>query len=200
MTFSTFTCNLTRMPFHLKLSPDCWQLSWGENVVMCYRQSSEDAGPLSFDTCREQTGSAGPCALLRFSVMTLPLYSVDSLGLRKHIYSWWFLLPFVSSQGANQLEGGGRFGKGVGVATNSQLPFSWPFFLISRHMCQPAAEPVLNSAFSVFQELHNQNVHRTIALCLDTGLDRLDTALNLVCETLMSAWLEYILNQSMRRY
>lgn len=53
-------------------------------------------------------------------------------------------------------------------ATNSQLPFSWPFFLISRHVWLSAAEPVLNSAFSVFQELHNQNVHRTIALCLDT--------------------------------
>lgn len=105
MTFSTFTYNLTRAPFNLKLSPNCWQPSWGENVVMWCGQSSEDAGPLSFDSWREQAGSAGPCAL-RFSVMTLPRCSVEflcSLGLTQHIYSWWFLLPFVSSQGAKKL-------------------------------------------------------------------------------------------------
>lgn len=148
MIFSTFAYNLTRAPFNLKLSPNCWQPSWGENVVMWCGQSSEDAGPLSFDSWREQAGSAGPCAL-KFSVMTLPRCSVEflcSLELTQHIYSWWFLLPFVSSQGAKKL-----------CVEGYKLNCPFPSLSFYFWACVPAAEPVLNSVLSVFQELHDRN-------------------------------------------
>lgn len=122
MTFSTFTYNLTRAPFNLKFSPNSWQPSWGENVVMCCRQSSEDAGPLSFDAWREQAGSAGPCALLRFSVMIATVLYLVPVGLRKHIYSWWFLLPLSAPREQTS------WGAGWGLQTLS-CPFPGHSFL-----------------------------------------------------------------------
>lgn len=50
--FSTFRYRLTSTPFSLKLPPNCCQSFWGEDVVICYRDRLEDAGPLSFDTWR----------------------------------------------------------------------------------------------------------------------------------------------------
>lgn len=71
-------------------------------------------------------------------------------------------LQLMISAAFCQLPGSKQVGGG---ATSSQ--FSWPFFLISGHVCLPTAETVLYSLFSVFQELHDWSVCRTIALCLD---------------------------------
>lgn len=147
-------------------------------------QKVQNLFPLA-DTQREQAGSASSCAL-RFSVMTLPWWSIELLLSRANEAH----LQLMISAAFCQLPGSKQVGGG---ATSFHFSFSWPFFLISGHVCLPAAEPVLYRVFSVIQELQDWNVCRTIALCLLYSSSQPVYALT-------STWLEYLLNQSMRRY
>lgn len=152
----------------------------------------QDLFPL---THGEQAGVAGRSALLSLSVLTVPQCSSEFLCssvLMQWVCSWWFPLPFVSSQGAKK------------KLCENAPKLSITFFLVGcfisgqGFVCESmrAAETVLNSMLSVFQKLHDLHARRTETLHLDVFL----LVLNLFVRHSCSAWLGYVLSQSMKRY
>lgn len=153
--------NLTRAPFNLKLSPNCWQPSWAPVVQAELRRCRT-----SFLWHMER--ASRQCWLLCF--VKVPGNDSARVSVLSRT-STAHLQPIISAA-FRHLPGNKQVVcKVVGVGGLQTLNCSSPgfsYFWACVCLCVPAAEPGLYSVFSVFQELHNQMVGRTIAVCLDT--------------------------------
>lgn len=156
MTFSTFTYNLTRAPYQFKtltklltalLGRKCCHVVWAEfrrcrtSFLWHMERASRQCWPLCFK-------------LLSNDSVTV-LYRVPLLSRANTAH-----LQLSISAAFCQLPGSKEAGLGWGYKLSIALFLAFlSYFWVGgcACVCVPAAEPVLNSVFSVFQELHDQN-------------------------------------------
>lgn len=179
--------NLTRAPFNLKLSPNCWQPSWAPVVQAELRRCRT-----SFLWHMER--ASRQCWLLCFvkvpgngSARVSVLSRTNTAHLQPIISAAFCHLP-GSKQVVCKVAG-------VGGATDSQLLFSWPFLFLGICVSVRACSWTwaVQCVFCIPGAAQSEG--RQNHSCVLRYLFQLWTY-----ETLKSTWLEYILNQSMKGY